>query len=293
MITRAITFETLQNRIFSFRDEPVMLDRDLAYLYGVQTKALNQAVQRNIDRFPEGFSFRLTADEKDELVTICDRFKSLKHSNVCPRAFTEQGVAMLSAILRSETAVKVSIQIMQAFVKMRRLTLNNASLFERMNRIEKQHHSLTRETSTKFELVFKALESKKIDAEQGIFFDGEVYDAYVFVSSLIRKAKSSIILIDNYIDETVLTLLTKRAENVSVTVYARKVDNRLQLDLDRHNSQYPMIEIVEMSSSHDRFLFLDQSELYHFGASLKDLGKKWFAFSRMDDLAELLLRRLP
>jgi hypothetical protein len=200
----------IENRIFTIRSVQVMVDRDLAELYQVGTKVLNQSVKRNIDRFPAQFRFQLSDKEKTELVTNCDRFANLKHSSVNPYAFTEQGVAMLSAVLRSETAVNVSIRIMQAFVEMRKLVLGNAALFQRLDRVELKQI----ETDQKFEQVFKALESRDKIPDKGIFYDGQVFDAWAFVSGIIRNANQSIILIDNYIDDTVFTLFAKRKPGV-------------------------------------------------------------------------------
>lgn len=285
---KAIKQKEIENRIFTIRGIQVMIDRDLAEVYSVDTKVLNQAVKRNIERFPDIFRFQLSENEKDELVTICDRFENLKHSSVLPYAFTEQGVSMLSAVLRSETAVRVSIQIMNAFVEMRKLVLNNAGLFQRLDKIEVKQI----EADQKFEQIFKALESREQQPEKGIFFDGQVFDAYTFVAGLIKKAKKSILLIDNYVDETVLTILAKRAKGVDTTIYTKQINLQLKLDLQKHNEQYPAIEIKTISGTHDRFLLLDNKELYHIGASLKDLGKKWFAFSRMDDFANEILNRI-
>jgi hypothetical protein len=284
----AINQKEIENRIFTIRGVQVMIDKDLAEVYSVDTKVLNQAVKRNIERFPDIFRFQLAENEKNELVTNCDRFKSLKHSASMPFAFTEQGVAMLSAVLRSETAIKVSIQIMNAFVEMRKLVLANAGLFQRLDKIEMKQL----ETDQKLEQVFDALEGREKVPDKGIFFEGQIFDAYVFVAELIKKAKTNIILIDNYIDESVLMLLAKRNKDVSASVYTRQINPQLQLDLKKHNLQYPTIEIKTISHTHDRFLLLDNNELYHIGASLKDLGKKWFAFSRMDDFASVILNLL-
>ena len=278
----------IENRIFTFQGVQVMIDRDLAEIYGVETKALNQAVKRNIERFPAPFRFQLTEHEKNELVTNCDRFDKLKHSSVLPYAFTEQCVAMLSAVLRSGTAIKVSIQIMQAFVEMRKIILNHVALFRRLDRIE--HKQI--ETDHKFEQVFKALESRSQQPEKGIFFDGHVFDAYVFVSGLIKQAEKSLVLIDNYVDESVLMLLAKRAKGIKATLYTRQINRQLEADLKKHNTQYPAIEVKILADSHDRFLMIDEKELYHIGASLKDLGKKWFAFSKMDSLTKEILNKL-
>jgi hypothetical protein len=278
----------IENRIFTFRSLQVMIDRDLAEMYGVETKRLNEQVRRNIERFPESFRFQLNEIEKIELVANCDRFESLKHSSALPYAFTEQGVAMLSSVLRSKTAVKVSIQIMNAFIAMRKLVLGNAALFQRIDKIELKQIV----TDQKFEQIFKALESKAQQPDTGIFFEGQVFDAYVFVANLIKSAEKNIILIDNYIDETVLTLFTKRKKSVSTTIYTKQINKQLQLDIQKHNKQYPVVEVKTYANSHDRFLIIDHKELYHIGASLKDLGKKWFGFSRMDSLTKEVLLKL-
>ncbi len=195
---------------------------------------------------------------------------------------------MLSAVLRSETAVKVSIQIMDAFVNMRKFIVGNAVIFQRLDNIEQKQLI----TDTKLDKVFEAIEAKEIKPKQGIFFDGQIFDAYVFVAGLIKTAKKSIILIDNYIDETVLTLLSKRVKNCTATIYTKTISRKLQLDLKKHNQQYPPVEIKIFDNAHDRFLILDDKDIYHFGASLKDLGKKWFAFSKFEKGALEVLGRL-
>lgn len=275
----SIVPKEIRNLIYTIRGKQVMLDSDLASLYQVETKNLNKAVKRNIERFPASFCFQLTEKEVENL-----RFQigtsSLNYGGrrYLPYVFTEQGVAMASAILRSDIAVKMSVQIMEAFVEMRRMLISNASLFHRLDNIELRQL----EADQKFEEIFKALESDKLHSEKGIFYNGQVFDAYTFVSDIIRKAGSSIILLDNYVDDTVLTLLGKRNDNVTATILTKSISNQLRLDLQRYNSQYPAIDIEIFSDAHDRFLIIDNTELYHIGASLKDLGKKWFAFSRMD-----------
>ncbi len=283
-----ILIKDIQNRIFTIRGLQVMIDRDLAELYEVSTKVLNQAVKRNIARFPGTFRFQLSETEKTELVTNCDRFKKLKHSSVNPYAFTEQGVAMLSAVLRSETAIKVSIKIMQAFVKMKKFITNNAAIFQRLDKIEQRQFI----SETKLDKVFKALESGELQPNQGIFFNGQVFDAYTFVSDLIRSAKKSIILIDNYIDDTVLTHFAKRGKDVDFYIFTKKISKQLKLDIEKHNQQYPTVKIRQFDKAHDRFLIMDQKEVYHFGASLKDLGKKWFAFSKMEKQSIAIMENL-
>lgn len=274
-----INRKDIESLIYTVRDKQVMLDSDLATLYQVETKNLNKAVKRNIERFPQSFCFQLTEKEAENL-----RFQigtsSLNYGGrrYLPYVFCEQGVAMLSAILRSEIAVTVSIEIMNAFVEMRKLLIGNAALFSRMDKVELKQI----EADGKFEEIFKALESGKLHSEKGIFYDGQIFDAYVFVADIIRSAQRSIVLIDNYVDDTVLTLLGKRGQTVSATIYTKSISNQLQLDVQRYNSQYPPISIHTFVHAHDRFLIIDGTELYHIGASLKDLGKKWFAFSKMN-----------
>ena len=282
----------IENYIFSIRNLQVIIDKDLAELYEVETKALNQAVKRNLNRFPDSFRFQLTEIEKNGLVTNCDRFKNLKHSSSLPFAFTEQGVAMLSAVLRSDKAVEVSIQIMATFVKMRNFISQNAHIFHRLDNIETKQIEHKIESDMKFNKLFDALESNSLQQKQGIFFDRQLFDAYVFISKLIKKANKSIVLIDNFVDETVLTLFSKRRKRCKVIIYTEKISEVLKLDLIKHNKQYPPIEIKIFTKSHDRFLILDEEEIYHLGASLKDLGTRWFAFSKMDKSAFEILDRL-
>ena len=284
----------IENLIMDIRGCQVMLDRDLANLYGVDTKVLNQAVKRNIERFPAHFRFQLTDLEKNKLVTICDRLQILKHSNVNPFVFTEQGVAMLSTVLRSKTAVSVSIQIMDAFTAMRHFIASNAQIFQRLDVMEQNQLALVvhqTETDHKLEEVFRRLDSGNIQPQQGIFYDGQIFDAYTFINDRIREATTRIILIDNYIDDSVLTILSKRADKVAATIYTKKPSAQLQLDIQKHNAQYPPISVVEFDRSHDRFLCIDEM-VYHLGASIKDLGKKWFAFNRMEMPTTELLQKM-
>ena len=274
--------------IMNIRGVQVIVDKDLASLYGVETKTLNQAVKRNIDRFPESFRFQMTKEEVTEVVTNCDRLSSLKFSPNKPYAFTEQGVAMLSSVLHSPSAVQISVRIIEAFVAMRHFLLSNAQLFQRLDRIEYKQL----EADNKIAQLFSKLEEGSLSQKQGIFFDGQIYDAYEFVSKLIRSAKTRIIVIDNYINEEVLTMLTKRESDVKATIYTKTISAELKLDIDRHNAQYPPIDIQSFNKAHDRFLMIDE-KVYHIGASLKDLGKKWFAFTLMSDLTpEELLNKI-
>lgn len=278
----------VENRIFAIRGVQVIIDKDLAELYGVQTFRLNEQVKRNARRFPESFRFQLNQQETDELIANCDRLNGLKHSSSCPYAFTEQGVAMLSAVLRSDQVVEISIRIMNAFVAMRHFMLSNAQVFQRLDRME--HKQL--ETEHKIEQIFDKLEEHSVVPKQNNFFDGQVFDAYLFVSELIKSAKSEIVLIDNYVDETVLTMLDKRKSMVKAIIYTKQIPAQLQLDINKHNVQYSPIVIQAFNKAHDRFLIIDD-QVYHFRASLKDLGKKWFAVSLMQDLTpQDLIRRI-
>ncbi len=275
-----LTKAEIENRIYSIRGLQVMIDSDLAEMYNVETKALNQAVKRNIMRFPNSFRFQLMDNEKTELVTNCDRFKKLKHSSNNPFAYTEQGVAMLSAVLRSETAVNVSIQIMQTFVEMRKLLINNAGLLQRVEKIETKLIV----SDANFEKIFNAMQGKEVKKEN-IFFAGQIYDAYSFVIHLIEKANTEILLIDNYVDNSVLDMISKKKQGVSVTIYTHQGTKLTDHDVTKFNKQYPTLSLKHTSNMHDRFLLIDKSELYHIGASLKDLGNKCFAFSLIEDQA--------
>ena len=220
----------IRNLIYSIRGKQVMLDSDLASLYEVETKNLNKAVKRNIERFPASFCFQLTEEEVENLrFQIGTSSLSYGGRRYLPYVFTEQGVAMASAILRSDIAVKVSVEIMEAFVEMRRTIISNASLFHRLDKIELKQL----DTDQKFEAIFKAMGSDKLHSEKGIFYNGQIFDAYTFVSDIIRSAKSSIILLDNYVDDTVLTLLGKRNNNVTATIYTKNISNQLRLDVQR------------------------------------------------------------
>ncbi len=271
-----------------------MIDRDLAALYGIPTKRLNEQVRRNIDRFPETFRFELTNTEREEVVANCDHLNDLKFSPFKTYCFTEQGVAMLSAVLHTPTAVRVSIEIMEAFVAMRHLISENLQVIQRLETLE--HHQLSlahhqEETDNQMAEVFRRLDESQITPKQGLFFDGQIYDAYQLVSDLIRKAKKRIVLIDNYIDDTVLTLLDKRQKRVKATIYTKRLTRQLQLDIAQHNSQYPKIDVLLFTKAHDRFLLID-NEVYHLGASIKDLGKSWCSFALMHDFTakELLAK---
>ncbi len=281
----------VESLIRVIRGQQVMLDRDLAELYGVETRRLNEQVKRNIERFPEDFMFQLTSNEFDNLKSQI-AISSWGGVRKLPYAFTEQGVAMLSGVLKSSTAVEANIRIMRAFVSMRHFMVNNVAFFQRLETIEFNQLESNKVQAKilahqevqdhRIDEIFRRLDEGMYKPKQGIFFDNQIYDAYSFVSELVKSAKQRIILIDNYVDETVLTLLDKRGENVSATIYTQQVSRQFRLDVDRHNSQYPPIEVDVFRRSHDRFLCIDDT-VYHVGASIKDLGKKWFAFSKMED----------
>ncbi len=294
--------ENIKSKIHSIRGIQVMLDRDLAELYDVLTGNLNKAVKRNSQRFPKDFMFQLSKEEFENLKfqfgTSSDdslRFQNGilkkergKHRKYLPYVFTEQGVATLSGILNSPKAIEINIQIVRAFVSMRRFISSNAQIFHRLDVVEQKQIGY----DEKFEQVFDAIQSKDIMPEKGIFFDGQVFDSYKFVSDIIRTADKSIVLIDNDIDDSILTLFSKRNKGVAVIIFTKEISKQLLLDLAKYNSQYPLIEVKEFKQSHDRFLIIDNKEVYHFGASLKDLGKKWFGFSKFDKEAFKLLDKL-
>ena len=283
----------VESLIRVIRGQQVMLDRDLAELYGVETRRLNEQVKRNIERFPEDFMFQLTKEEFENWKSQFATSNSIvMGARKRPYAFTEQGVAMLSGVLKSSTAVEANIRIMRAFVSMRHFMVNNAAIFRRLETIEFNQLESNKVQAKilahqevqdhRIDEIFRRLDEGMYKPKQGIFFDNQIYDAYSFVSELVKSAKQRIILRDNYVDESVLTLLDKREDTVSAIIYTQQISRQLRLDVERHNSQYPPIEISVFRRSHDRFLCIDDT-VYHVGASIKDLGKKWFAFSKMED----------
>jgi hypothetical protein len=284
-------YSDIANKILSIRGTQVILDKDLAVLYGVENRALKQAVRRNLEKFPDDFMFRLSISETNELILSgVSQFVTPSGYNAGGAdvfAFTEQGVAMLATVLRSERATRASIMIMRAFVAMRRYLATNAQIYNRLDRLDRKQL----ENERNFEKLFARFEAD-VELRQGIFFEGQTYDAYTFVADCIRGAKKRIVLIDNYVDDTVLTLLDKRAEGVAASIYTMQIGKSFQLDIEKHNAQYPAIDVRLFKKSHDRFLIVDD-KVYHFGASIKDLGKKWFAVSLMTEYtADELLSRL-
>jgi hypothetical protein len=277
----------IENQIFTIRGKQVMLDRDVAKLFKLQTKRLNEQVKRNVERFPEHYFFRLTTHEKQELVANCDRLSSLKHSSAPPLVFTEYGISMLATLIKGEFAATMSVTIIDTFIRYSKSIRKGELLATRLDLLEANVNTHQR----KIDEILALLEPDST-RKQGIFFENQIFDAYAFFSDIVSRARKSIILIDNYIDHTVLLQLAKRRANVSATIYTERISATLQLDLTKHNAQYQPIEIQRINQVHDRFLIIDEKELYHVGASIKDLGKKWFAFSRMDSLAGEVARRL-
>ena len=289
----------IQNLIYTLRGQKVMIDKDLADLYGVETAQLNRQVKRNIERFPDDFMFKLNKEETDNLKCQFGT-SSWGGDRHLPYAFTENGVAMLSGVLRSKTAIEVNIRIMRAFNSIRHFLSSanvecNISISQRVSTLEchqldMQQHLQT--TDKRLDEVFRRLDEGSCKPRQGIFYDGQIYDAYTFVADLVKSAHHRIILSDNYIDDTVLTLLDKRNPEVEAIIYTQQISRQLRLDIDRHNAQYPPIEVSLFRLSHDRFLCIDET-VYHVGASIKDLGKKWFGFSKMELLSpEELVERI-
>jgi hypothetical protein len=290
-MSELVQVEKIEKRIFTIRGVQVMLDRDLAELYEVKPIRLREQVKRNSSRFPEDFMFQISEDEVDYMVSQ-NAIPSRKHlGGTLPYVFTEQGVAGISGVLTSNRAIEINIAIMRAFVKMRQFLANNADLFTRLESVEKRQLVHEIKVDEKFDQLFNALEDKSIKPKQGIFFDGQIFDAYAFVCDLIRSATQRIILIDNYVDESVLTLLSKREAEVTIQILTNSISKALALDIEKFNRQYSAIEVQMFKSSHDRFLIIDD-DIYHIGASLKDLGKNWFAFSKMDVSAIEMLQRV-
>lgn len=278
----------IQNMIYTIRGKQVMVDSDLAELYRVTTGNLNKSMKRNLSRFPEHFCFQLTELEYENL-----RFQNgISSSNnnyggrrYMPYVFTEQGIAMLSAVLKSDVAVEVSIKIMNSFVEMRRFLISNQELFSRLDRIELKQL----ETDKKLEEVFNYL-ATNTEVKQNIFFDGQIYDAFSFIVGLVKNANKEIILIDNYVDVNTLNILCKKNKGVDVVIMTAGKGNLSTKDITKFNAQYPKLSVKTTTDFHDRFLIIDKVEVYHIGASIKDAGKKSFGITKIED--EDLVNRL-
>lgn len=289
----------IKSLIYVVREQQVMLDSDLAMLYQVETKNLNKAMKRNENRFPEDFCFQLKKEEYENL-----KFQFGTSSLECmagehggrrklPYVYTEQGIAMLSAVLRSEIAVNVSVKIMRTFVQMRHFLTNNSLMFERITEVEVKQIEYQRDTDEKFDKIFKYI-SEHEEVSQKIFFEGQIYDAFSLLTDLVSKAKKEIVLIDNYVDIGTLNILAKKREKVAVRIYTVKKTQLSATDISNFNQQYPVLEVHYTNEFHDRFLIVDEIMAYHIGASLKDAGKKCFAINRIEDIVNIkdILNRL-
>ena len=267
--------------IYTIRGKQVMLDSDLAGLYQVETRVFNQAVKRNSNRFPEQFRFQLTEEEYKNLKS---QFVTSSEDNThggrryMPYAFTEQGIAMLSAVLKSDIAVEISIRIMNSFVEMRKFLISNQQLFSRLDRVELKQL----ETDKKLEEVFSYIASNT-EVKQKIFFDGQIYDAFSFIADLVGKAQSKLILIDNYVDVNTLNMICKKNTGVDVLIATSGKGSLSTKDINKFNVQYPKLSVKTTTDFHDRFLIIDDEEGYFIGASIKDAGKKSFAITKIED----------
>ena len=273
---------TIKNLIYVIRGQQVMLDSDLAELYQVETKVFNQAVKRNMERFPKEFCFQLAREEYNSLRSQIVTSKGKGGRRYLPYVFTEQGIAMLSAVLRSDIAIQVSIKIMNTFVEMRRFMANNSLVLNRINEIEVKQLIYQKDADEKFDKIFTYI-SEHEEVSQKIFFEGQIYDAFSLLAELIAKAKTEIVLIDNYVDVGTLNILAKKQENVKAQIYTVKRTKLSPTDINNFNQQYPALSVNYTEEFHDRFLIIDESWGYHIGASLKDAGKKCFAINRIED----------
>ena len=283
----------IKSRIFTIRGKQVMLDSDLAEYFGTTTGNVNRAMKRNSKRFPESFCFQLAVDE----ISRCQIGISMQTSGVkggrsyLPYVYTEQGIAMLTAVLRTERAIAASISIMEAFVEMRHFIANNAALFDRISKVELTQLEFQKHTEERFDKIFKYIGDQK-ETRQKIFYDGQIYDAFSLLIELVQKAEQEIILIDGYVDVSTLNLLAKKNAGVSVTIYTFTKTKLTARDVATFNGQYPQLEVKHTNIFHDRFLILDGKTVYHIGASLKDAGKKCFAISEMIDAGPELMKKL-
>ena len=281
-VQKIATNEEIKNLIYTVRGKQVMLDSDVAMLYNYQTKRINETVNRNKQRFPENFCFQLTENEVESLrsqfATLKENTGRGRHRKYLPYVFTEQGIAMLSGLLKNDIAIQVSINIMNAFVEMRKFISSNAQVFERLTNVE---YKLL-EHDKKFDEIFDRLQ-KEDGFKQKIFFQGQIYDAYSLIVKIIKRAKSKIVIIDNYIDESILEMLSKKNKDVEVIILTSPKCNILNLDVKKFNEEYPYLKILKTNKFHDRFIVIDNKELYHCGASIKDLGKKCFGINKIED----------
>lgn len=290
----AVNGSEIRHMIYVIRGKQVMIDSDLAMLYQVETKNLNKAMRRNEKRFPEEFCFQLTKEETDCLrfQTGTSKEESRGGRRYMPYVYTEQGIAMLSAVLRSDVAIQVSIRIMKTFVEMRKYLSNTSIIYERVNAIEMQQISYQEQTDKKLEQIFDYISDHE-EENQKIFYEGQIFDAFSLLADLIQQAEKTIVLIDGYVDVATLNLLAKKKDGVEVTLYTLPSAKLSEQDIKNFNAQYPKVEIKRTAAFHDRFLLLDGKVGYHIGASIKDAGKKCFGINRMEDIGVIndLLQR--
>ncbi len=276
--------EDIKKKIYTIRGKQVMLDSDVASLYNSETRIINQVVKRNLKRFPERFCFRITLEELQNLksqfvISSFAQENGYGGRRKLPLVFTEQGIAMLSGLLKTEVAIQVSINIMDAFIEMRRFLKSNEQVFERLTTIEYK----ILEHDKKFNEVFTKLDEDKT-IKQKLFFDGQIWDSYNLIVNIIKRAEIKILIIDNYIDDSVLEMLSKKKRGVEVVILTSNNSNILKLDIQKFNREYPTLKIAKTDKFHDRFIIIDNKELYHCGASLKDLGKKCFGINKIEDV---------
>lgn len=283
LVQENISNEDIKNLIYTIRGKQVMLDSDVARLYHYETKNINKAVKRNIERFPEDFCFQLT---EEEFQTLRFQFGTSKQNEefrggrrYLPYVFTEQGIAMLAGVLKNDIAVKVSINIIKSFIEMRKFISSNGQLFERLTNVE---YKLL-EHDKKFDKVFDQLQNEE-NIKQKIFFEGQIYDAYSLIIDIIKKANRKILIIDNYIDDSVLKMLTKKNDKVVVVILTSEKSNIQKIDIQKFNKEYPILKVAKTNKFHDRFIVIDNKEMYHLGASIKDLGKKCFGINKIEDI---------
>ncbi len=279
--------ENIQNLIYTIRGRQVMIDSDVAMLYNTETRSVNQTVKRNINRFPERYCFQLTKNEFENLRSQSVILnKTLNNGGVVrkylPYVFTEQGIAMLSGLLKSDVAIQVSIKIMDAFVEMRKIIANSLNINNRISALEYKMI----ECDNKFDEVFNELQrNQENKLTQKIFFEGQIYDSYSLIIDIIKRAKMKIVIIDNYINDSILKMLSKKNKNVEVIIFTSQKSNLIKLDISTFNKQYPTLKVAKTDKFHDRFMVIDNKQLYHIGASLKDLGKRCFAINKMEDIS--------
>ncbi len=279
IIKNDLSSEEIKSLIYTIRGKQVMIDSDVARLYHYETRRINETVKRNIERFPAEFCFQLTSKEYETLKSQIATSNTRGGKQKLPYVFTEKGILMLSGLLKNNVAIEVSIKIVEAFVEMRKFLSSNGQLFERLTNVE---YKLL-EHDKKFDQLFDQLQEEE-NIKQKIFFEGQIYDAYSLMIDIIKKASKKILIIDNYIDDSILKMLTKKKKNVEVVILTSNKSNIERLDIQKFNKEYPVLKVAKTNKFHDRFIIVDKKEMYHLGASIKDLGKKCFGINKIEDL---------